>query len=284
MPPIVPVPVDPVREAEASRQAAKRQALRELEALEVQQLHLSRPVLFVPGWAGEEGMCWMAPYDGLLTGHAPAKAWVERIVSQADRRQFVRFLTFSLAESKASESFLEFATLLKAKIRAAVPSGSPIDLVCHSMGSLDAIAAITQPPDPLDGVTNLVAVASPLQGIVYGKLVKPIDELLPFLRWEPHHYVQVANMNAEAPAMRVITTLEARRRLLARIGALHEIEGTQDMVVMRSARLRRDGLSPTALGKITHRAVDGAMHTGPAGVTQDPRTVWQILRILGGMS
>lgn len=56
------------------------------------------------------------------------------------------------------------------------------------------------------------------------------------------------------------------------------------MVVMRSARLLRDGLSPTALRNIRHVAVDGAMHIGSAGITQDPRTALRILKILVGVA
>lgn len=243
---------------------------------------LSRPVFFVPGWAGETGDCWTEPYANSPKRHAPAKTWIERIVPAADRKTMVRYLSFTLAESRTCQSFLDFGPILKAKIRAAVAAGNPIDLVCHSMGSLDAIAAVTQPPAPLLDVVNLIAAGSPLQGIFYGKLVQPIDELLPFVAWQPQHYTQVRNMDHLLPPIQLINTLETRRRLLERIGAFHGLEGTQDAVVMRSARLKTDGMDQEARSRVHHRQIAGATHTGPAGVTQDPRTIREIFRILLG--
>jgi len=240
----------------------------------------SRPVFFVPGWAGEAGDCWTDAYANSPKRHAPARAWVEQIVPPANRTAMVRYLSFTLAQSKACQSFLDFGPILKAKIRAAVAPGTPIDLVCHSMGSLDAIAAVTQPPAPLLDVVNLVAAASPLQGIFYGKLVQPIDTLLPFVAWQPQHYTQVRNMDYLLPPIQLINTLETRRLLLERVGAFHGLEGTQDAVVMRSARLKTDGLDQQARSRVHHRQIAGATHTGAAGVTQDPRTIREIFRIL----
>ena len=276
---IVPISADQVTADYFKRQAEKNLALQQLRAFETKPLALKRDVFFVPGWAGEDGQCWMEPYDGVLQGHAAMRWWMERLVPSVGQPR-VHFLTFSREDSEPCPSFLEFAQVLKRKIRDVIALSQPMDVVCHSMGSLDAIAAITQPPTPLQSVVNLVAVGSPLQGIFYGELVRPIDELLPFVRWEPHHYLQVRNLNSEAAPMRLINALDTRRRLLTRVSALSTIEGTQDAVVMRSARLRTDGLSVALLRKITARSICGATHTGPAGVTQDPRTARDIVNIL----
>jgi pimeloyl-ACP methyl ester carboxylesterase len=225
----------------------------------------------------------MAPYDGLPNLHAPAKAWVERIFPESEVQRLIRFVTFSLAESQACPSFREFGSVLKAKIRAVVPPGSPIDLVCHSMGSLDAMAAILQDPDPLRPVVNLICAASPIQGIFYGLFVPAVDALSPILNWQPYHYVQVRNMNSDAAPMRWLNALETRRRLLDRVRALWTMGGTQDMVVMRSAKFRTEGLSVPERRQVRHLAIAGAMHIGPAGITQDPRTVSAALRIVMGL-
>ena len=280
MPSPVPTPTDPVAEERKERAAEKRAAVKALEAMAAAPVGLRRHVFFVPGWAGEDGMCWMTPYTGLLKNHGPAKALVARCVQAPDRDELAHFLTFTQDESKACRSFLDFAPILKARIRAAVGTGQPVDLIGHSMGSLDAIAAITQAPDPLAGVVNLVAAGSPLQGIFYGKLVQPLDELLPNLDWKPWHYEQVKRMNSDSVEMQLMNLLDTRRRLLERIAHLYELEGTQDMVVMRSAKLKRDGLTAAEKRQITHRAVSGAMHVDGAGITQDPRTVAMILQIL----
>ena len=280
MPSPIPTPTDPADEERKRRAAEKRAALKALEAMAAAPVALQRPVVFVPGWAGEDGVCWMRPYDGLLKNHGPIKAWIERCVRVPDRDDWVHFVTFTQDESKACRSFLDFAPLLKARVRAAVGTSHPLDLVCHSMGSLDAIAAITQAPDPLAGVVNLVAVGSPLQGIFYGKLVPSIDELLPNHDWTSYQYEQVKRMNSSSVEMQLLNLLDTRRRLLDRIAHLYEIEGTQDMVVMRSAKLKREGLTTEEKRQITHRTVGGAMHVDGAGITQDPRTAAMILQIL----
>ena len=176
--PIIPVHEDPLKTEERRRRLQKQDAIRKLEALEKSGVALARHVFFVPGWAGEEGQAWTGYAAPVLAGHVAVKHWIERVVKNTERVTYISYLEFSKKESAASKSFLDFAELLKARVRARVSGDEPIDLVGHSMGGLDIIAAITQGPDALTRVEHAVAVASPLRGIAYSRFVKRVDELL----------------------------------------------------------------------------------------------------------
>ena len=278
--PIIPVAADPVREEVAKRERQKQRALEKLESLARKGIALKRHVFFVPGWAGEHGKAWTG-YDGkLLKGHASVKSWVEKIVRNPERVTYVNYLEFSDKESSVSKSFLDFGELLKAKVRGKATEALPIDLIGHSMGGLDILAAITQGKDALTNVENCVAVASPLRGIVYSQFVKFADDLLPGMKWEPYHYVQVRNLATTCAAIRLVNLPENRRKLLERVKAFYHLEGTQDPTIMRSARLRTDGIPEQFKAKVQGLPVEGASHSGAAGITHNPQTVLHLISII----
>lgn len=282
--PIISPAADPVQEERRRRERQKQRALDTLQSLAGQGVSLKRHVFFVPGWAGEEGKAWKG-YDGkVLRGHGPVKAWIDRIVRNPDKVTYIRYVDFSEEESRNSRSFLEFADIVKARVREKVVSAAePIDLIGHSMGGLDIVAAITQGRDPLANVENCVTVASPLMGVAYARFVRAVDQLLPWLQWEPYHYVQVRNMDHHCAAIAKINALGNRVKLLERIKAFYQLEGTQDMTVMRNARLRRDDLPNSLKQKIAHLIIEGASHSGAAGITHDPRTVLYLISIIAGI-
>jgi hypothetical protein len=149
------------------------------------------------------------------------------------------------------------------------------------MGALDVIAALAIGDQRLrNPVVNCAAVGSPLRGVAYGRLVHQAKRLLPFLTWQPHHYTQLRNMDHRAPAIQMLNAVSTRRRLMQRLHAFWELIGTQDAVVGRNARMRTDGLSVSALKRIVHHTIPGASHTGAAGITQDPRTVLTLIRLM----
>ena len=277
MPPRYP---DPVRQARAKRLREKREALKKLEALAELGVVLKRHVFFIPGWAGDEGYCWTRPYDRVPKGHGPARVWFNRIVRNHDRMTFLRF---SLKASRSCENFFDFAQILKGKIRRVVRDNQPIDLIGHSMGGLDIMAALTHGPRPLRNVVSAIAVASPLGGVFYGRLVKRIEQLLPGVQWTDHHLTQVRNLDRRSSAIRRINATPVRRRLLHRLEGFACVEGSRDYVVMRSARLRTQGLPASLRRKVTSSVIGGAEHTNRLGVTQDPRTILRLLSIVAGL-
>jgi len=282
--PVISPTADPAQEERRKRERQKQRVLETLQSLAGRGVALKRHVFFVPGWAGEEGKAWTG-YDGkVLPGHGPVKSWIDRIVRNPDKVTYISYVDFSEAESRNSKSFLEFAELLKARVRAKVDSpGDSIDLIGHSMGGLDIVAAITQGRDPLTNVEYCVTVASPLMGVAYARFVKAVDRLLPWIQWQPYHYVQVRNMDHHCAAIAKTNSLENRVRLLERVGAFYQLEGTQDMTVMRNARLRTDGLAKSLRQKITHLVIEGASHSGAAGITHDPRTILYLVSIIAGI-
>ncbi len=288
MSPVIGVSTDPVQEERAKREAEKKQALAELEAWSNQKLTLERPVFFVPGWAGEEGKCWTG-YTKVLKSHQSVKFWINRIVCEPSRSQFVHYLNFTRKESLSCPTFLEFAELLKARVYEKVSPSEPLDLIGHSMGGLDIIATLTLGDEPLKNpVVNCVAVGSPLQGIFYGKLIPKLRKLLPGLfegkkEWQDHHYRQLKNLDHNAEPIHLVNQLNLRRRFLARVERFYPILGTQDAVVGRSARLKTEGLSQEDKQRIIELTIAGATHNGVLGLTHDPRTVVGLLRLLVGM-
>lgn len=278
--PIIPQPIDPVKEESAKRRRQKEQALAQLGSLAGQSISLKRHVFFVPGWAGEEGQAWKGYDKPVLKGHASVKSWIDRIVRNPERVTYVSYLEFSDKESEASKSFFDFAEILKARVRAHAATDEPVDLIGHSMGGLDILAAITQGKDALSNVENCVAVASPLRGIVYSRFVRLADRLLPGMKWEPYHYVQVRNLATTCAAIRKINSLENRMKFLSRVQAFYHVEGTQDPTIMRSARLRTEALPKHLKAKIEQLVIEGASHSGAAGITHDPRTVLYLLSII----
>lgn len=288
MSPIIGVSTDPVKEEQAKREAEKKQALAELEVLSNQKMTLQRPVFFVPGWAGEEGKCWTG-YTKVLKDHQSVKFWINRIVCEPSRSDFVSYLKFTRKESLSCPTFLEFAELLKAKVREAVSPSEPIDLIGHSMGGLDIIAGLTLGDAPLENpVVNGVAVGSPLQGIFYGKLVPKLRKLLPGLfegkkDWQDQHYQQLKNLDVSAEPIRLVNQLDLRRRFLERVERFYQILGTQDAVVGRNARLKTEGLLQEEKRQISELSIVGATHNEVWGVTHDPRTIVALMRLLVGM-
>lgn len=281
--PIVPEPIDPVQEESLKRKRQKEQALAKLASLAAQGVALRRRLFFVPGWSGEEGQAWKGYGKSLLKGHASVKEWIDKLVRNRDQVTYVSYLSFSPKESANAKSFLDFAEILKAKVRAKAKPDEPIDVIGHSMGGLDIVAAITQGRDALTNVQNCVTVASPFRGIAYSKFVKDVDRLLPWLHWEPYHHTQVRHMDHQAKAIRMINEVKNRVKLLERVRAFYQLEGTQDMTVMRNARLRTDGLPEGLKKKITQLIVEGAAHSGASGITHDPRTLLYLISIIADL-
>ena len=53
-------------------------------------------------------------------------------------------------------------------------------------------------------------------------------------------------------------------------------------IAIDTVPLRTEGLSTEAKWKIRYQSITGATHTGAAGITQEPRTIRLILKILIG--
>lgn len=69
--------------------------------------------------------------------------------------------------------------------------------------------------------------------------------------------------------------------MLTSVHEFYSLMGSRDMAVMRSARYNLDGLDAQLVReKYQSAEIGGASHSGKAGITQDPRTILAILRLL----
>jgi hypothetical protein len=283
-------------------------------------IRLQRQGFFVPGCIDQGGLCWVEPYteggvDCRSGWEYSLRDWVERVVDPADRRH-VHFLRLVADEAclrierypagsrrgkvkcvvwdddatARYDNFFQFAELLKQQIRA---SGiTDYDVVSHSMGGLDSIAAIavdverdTEPEvrrfittPPLAGVNRLITVATPFHGSPGGRLVKhtKLDEV--FMRdWPLGIRQQAEAMSTDSPFIRIIAHPERQRRLAQSVaGRVHTFGSNNDIVVPDPSRMID--------GAINHPAAEFtlARHSQWLGIPQDPRLALAVFTILAG--
>ena len=221
---------DAVEEMREERKRQLENALKRLDELSQNKIELKRPVFFVPGWTDEDCVCWKTAYQ---KGYTPIKEWISKTVKNADVANYV---TFSDKETKACSSFLDFGDVLKTKIWDIIDYKKEFDLIGHSMGGLDSVAAITDHIEPLNNVHDLITVATPHQGSELGE-IGPV-----FNKYERHHALQCLNLDPDQPSIKLINKLETRNKLLESIEKLYCLMGTRDMAVMRSARFNKEGI------------------------------------------
>ncbi len=247
----------------------RKNATDKLDALAKDKLELKRPVFFIPGWTDESCICWITPY---LKRDICLKEWVAKVVKNPEMTKYV---SFSTKESKSSKSFFDFGDILKEKIWDKIGKKTEFDLVGHSMGGLDAVAAITDEEDTLLNVNKLITVATPHQGSELGE-IGPI-----FRKYSEHIASQCVNLDPDQPAIKLINKPDVREKLLNRVKNLYCLMGTRDQAVMRSARFNKEGIdSKLYEKKVEILVIDGATHSQKYGITQDPRTILAILKIL----
>jgi hypothetical protein len=166
-----------------ARDAERARARRRLEKLKEEKISLQRDVFFVPGWSDEKARCWSKCYRN---GYTIMEDQIKLVTKNPEKAHFI---TFSEDESKKCESFLDFAKVLKKRIDNEVGLNTPIDLVGHSMGGLDIIAAITQGPNPLSNVKRCITVATPHRGSDLGEFQYILRKLR---KQKPHWAIQIS--------------------------------------------------------------------------------------------
>lgn len=262
----------PVQEMQEERKRQKKNALKKLEELAENKIELKRPVFFVPGWTDENCACWKISYQ---KGYTPIKDWISRTTKNSDLAEYI---TFSVKESEKCKSFFDFGDVLKEKIWNKTGKNKGFDVVGHSMGGLDSVAAIIDSEEPLLSVNDLITVATPHQGSELGE-IGPI-----FRKYKPHHASQCVNLDPDQLPIKLINKLENRKTLLNRVNKLYCLMGTRDQAVMRSARYNKKDLDPELYKKkVEVIEFGGTTHSQKYGITQDPRVILSILNILTGV-
>lgn len=251
----------------------KRDAVKKLEELAEDKIKLKRPVFFVPGWTDEDNTCWKTPY---LKSYTPIKEWISRMAKNSNLAEYI---TFTEKQSEKCKSFFDFADILKDKIWSKIGKRRKFDIVGHSMGGLDAVAAILDESEPLLNVNNLISVATPHKGSQFGELNALVNKII--RKDEYHHIVQAINLDPDQPFIKSIDKSEARETILKRVKKLYCFFGTRDTVVWKIGKYNKEDLDPEFYKKkVEIVEFYGASHSGKDGITQDPRDMLAIIHVL----
>jgi len=269
-----------------------------------QRFKLKRKVFFIHGWSDEANVCWTYRY----TDQDTIKDWVDKLIINKD--DMVHYVKLLRDETKAKvsydrfnnvildidddetyyyENFFQFADLLKYKINCHRSTETEeIDLVCHSMGGLDSVAAIAVDKETdttktiyypyLKGVNRLITVSTPHQGSPEAKLANnKIAKLI--LHKSKYIGMQGANMSIDLDYMRLVNSLDVKNRLLERVSSMHMFGGGSDLVVPEySYKISTSGL--TKDNYTIYPVWNLATHSQVMGITQDVRMALEIFKLL----
>lgn len=269
----------------------KKQALEKLEDLKQKKITLSRDVFFVPGWSSESCAAWLEPYT---PENISMRQWIERIVTNWQEK--VHFVTFATEESQKCRSFIDFGNILRGKIVPCMKDdNSRFDLIGHSMGGLDVSAAVINDFIPVNRVVNIMTLGSPFHGAEWGQIMKDFNKLswlflggwmlvragLMANGYSYYHVLQLENMNPKGKVIQDFNTKENRLKLLTSVDKIYTFFGTDDSTVKESALFNGFGIDKNLLTtKLEPFCIEGATHSGPLGLPQDPRVVLNILNII----
>lgn len=261
---------DPVQEFKRAREKQAQEALEQLNTWKQDKIVLKRPVFFVPGWTDEDCKCWtLGEYDKI-----PIKQWINDITKNFNEAHYITFIE----ETTNCKSFIDFGEALKTKIWNIIDKYTEFDIVGHSMGGLNARAAIAQ-GEPLLNINKCLTVATPHQGDHLGGLnwwlIKRGFKAMSAYRAE-----QGKNLDPDYHPIKLINQIENRKLFLERINRLYQFKGTRDFCVKGSAIMSNDGIEQLYKEKTEELIVEGANHTGKIGICQDPRTIFTIIKIL----
>jgi hypothetical protein len=238
---------------------------------------LYRPVFFVPGWTGGHCKAWCKLDENAAKHNEAIKVAISNTFKNS---KIATYIKFSPQEEKKCNSFLDFGKLLTNKIYKKIGAKKEFDIVGHSMGGLDIIAAITQRKKYLSNVCNCITVASPLKGVDQGGLYAFIAKIYPDLK-ESWYVKQCKAMDPDYPQIKKINSVDSRRKLLKRVQKFYQFKGGLDKIVMKSPELPKKGIKDYNK-KVVSIRIQGVDHTGPISITQDPRTTLDIFEILLG--
>ena len=272
---------DAVEEMRKERKRQKQNALNKLEEFVKSKIFLKRPVFFVPGWTDESCECWKKSDNNICI-----KDWIAKICSNPEE---VRYINFE-KETSQCKSFLDFGEVVKNEIWNYIGKDKEFDIVGHSMGGLDIRAAITQ-NEQLMNTRNCLTVATPHQGDNFGgvdawlRKIPWVKSLWNTIKKETSYQVeQVKGLDPDYEPIKIINKVDNKTAFLEKIGQLYEFKGTMDFTVKGSAYLSESGIDPELCKrKINKVEIDGADHTGKTGITQDPRAIFAIIKILVGI-
>lgn len=264
--------------------AERTRARNRLKQLVDAPVTLARPACFVPGWRDEHGECWKR-----------MKEWLPHVVKNASTHVFfVEYFASDGGLLPPWEDFLDFGDDLAELIQKDVGAGGGlVDLVCHSMGGLDTIAAIAMLDDhpelatsSLRCVHTVITYDTPFLG--FGAAENALfRKFVASGRTDPWVFTQLAAM--EKDSKRIAEVRLARDTFLANVTAFWPrgadnfdglLEVSHDSAAFGSAA----DFAPAVRARYRdYFSWPDTTHSGTAnGVTHDLRAVLETVEILSG--
>ncbi len=266
-------PSDPVGQLIETIAKDKADALTQLKTWAKEPISLKRPVFFVPGWTDDINKGWTIPYSSVNTS---MENWSDQIFSNSN---LAYFINFSKEDSASCDSFLDFSKILRDRVRRLLGQAQDFDILGHSMGGLDIRGAVIDEKDPLLGINHCVLVAVPNEGSQWGDLCKA-HMIRSSRNLTDAQVTQGVNMDPSHPIIQSLNHIELKRLFLKNINRLYTLRGWSDTAIFGSSRFQYSGMEAEFPGKVTEINYDGTTHTGRNGITQDPRVIAHIVRIL----
>lgn len=277
-------------DVEIERREARRWLRRQASLPAERMPSLARPLFLVTGYTDEDAMCWQGEESFMRLGPRIYRNWDTRAHMIVFPRDEVLDARHGALAGRAMDSFLDFGDLLRQEMLRRAPEAATdlgYDVLCHSMGGLDAAVALMgleaspprQPPAPagqrLGKAHHLLTLDTPWRGV----------PSMDFRRKFAHTDAQKRQGGAlfrESPQLALLAGKFGE--LPSRVHRLtcYRPEGaTQIEVPAQSADLygespdfrpQREACGYTAV------VVRGASHSGERGITRSPITLEHVFR------
>jgi pimeloyl-ACP methyl ester carboxylesterase len=275
----------------AAQRARARSTLREWTA---RPFTLQRRAYFVPGFTDEDGRsCWGEP-------GSPGLCLASQLPEVCANPELARFVDFTGGGAPPRyENFIRFGAHLARLVeqdRAAAGSvggAAEVDLVCHSMGGLDALAAIALLDDypelgapPLPAVRNVITFDTPFLG--FAAAANPLLGKLKRMQRPDEPWLTSQLLAMETRSLRIAEVAQARDEFLSRVRAFwpRGADNTAGLIEVphESASFGDAGdFAPAVRERYRgYRPWEDTSHSGAKGLTRDPRALVEVLEILTG--
>ena len=253
-------------------------ALAWLKAKKKKPLMLQRTAYFVPGLTDEDAGCW--------TGKNSIAEWGPKVFANWDTH--ARIVTFKYPYPSPMRSFFDFADDLRAEIAMAYPDNGlavgEYDLVSHSMGALDALAALfddayaarTNPPiKRIANAFNFVSFDAPYGGVPNAEARKALTT--------PDRAEQCDCLMVNSPELGIISGL--RKRVPDRISRVtcYGADSTFQVEVQQPDMYPQNGPWKFERKRVGYRyfRIPGSSHSGGLGCTKSVIAIANLFETLG---